>query len=51
MRAGAARASERRVNVATLRAPGQSSGSSTGGAAGTLGALVSQRDIAPQEIP
>ncbi|KRB37601.1 hypothetical protein ASD93_04445 [Microbacterium sp. Root180] len=31
--------------------PGMSSSSSSGSATGTLGSLVSQRDIAPQEIP
>lgn len=31
--------------------PGMSSGSGTGGGTGVLGALVSQRDVAPQEIP
>ncbi|WP_240642331.1 polymer-forming cytoskeletal protein [Microbacterium sulfonylureivorans] len=31
--------------------PGMSSGSGAGGGTGLLGALVSQRDIAPQEIP
>lgn len=31
--------------------PGMPGGSSSGGSTGTLGALVSQRDIAPQEIP
>lgn len=31
--------------------PGMSSGGGTGGTIGVLGALVSQRDVAPQEIP
>lgn len=31
--------------------PGMSSGSGAGGGTGVLGALVSQRDVAPQEIP